>query len=223
MWRGTWWEFGAACLVSGALYFSVFVADVHSMLFLTLGAVIWFGVRFGTLTNALHTLVAGNLAVAATLAGMGPFSHESPQENALLVQLFLIATACLGLALSTSLDEREALVIELRQSTDEATDQAQLLNAVVNSMAEGLIVVDDSGRWLLRNPAASRVGGLAEDLRALMSSADGGPDPLTLALAGETVRDRELEVVGPKGQAGSWRSPRPPCHATPRLDEPAPC
>ena len=145
-------------------------------------------------------MVAGNLAVAATLAGMGPFAHESPEENALLVQLFLITTACVGLALSTSLDEREALVTELRQRTDEATDQAQLLNAVVNSMAEGLIVVDDSGRWLLRNPAASRVGGLAEDLRALISSADGGPDPLTLALAGETVRDRELEVVGPKGQ-----------------------
>ncbi len=200
LWRGTRAEFGAACLVSGALNFTVFVADVESMLFLTLGVVIWFGVRFGTLTNSLHTLVAGNLAVAATLAGMGPFANESPEENALLVQLFVIATACLGLALSTSLDERTALVTELRHSNDEAQDQAQLLNAVVNSMAEGLIVVDDSGRWLLRNPAASKVGGFADDLRALMSSSDGGPDPLTLALAGETVRDLELEVVGPKGQ-----------------------
>ena len=186
--------------MSGALYVTVFVADVHSALFLLLGVVIWFGVRFGTLTNALHTLVMGNLAVAATLAGNGPFAHESPQENALLVQLFLIATACVGLALSTSLDERAALVTELRKSTDEATDQAQLLNAVVNSMAEGLIVVDDGGRWLLRNPAASKVGGLAEDLRALLSKPDGRPDPLTLALTGATVRDRELEVVGPAGQ-----------------------
>ena len=213
------WEFGAACLVSGALYVSVFLFEVDSMLFLVLGVVIWFGVRFGTLTNALHTLVAGNIAVAATLAGMGPFAHESPQENALLVQLFLIATACVGLALSTSLDEREALLTELRKSTDEATDQAQLLNAVVNSMAEGLIVVDDSGRWLLRNPAASRVGGLADDLRALMSSSDGGPDPLTLALTGETVRDRELEVVGPKGQGrilAVSSTPLPPDPATGR-------
>ncbi len=219
LWRGTRWEFGAACLVSGALYVTVFVFEVDSMLFLVLGVVIWFGVRFGTLTNALHTLVAGNIAVAATLAGMGPFTHESPQENALLVQLFLITTACVGLALSTSLDEREALLTELRKSTDEATDQAQLLNAVVNSMAEGLIVVDDSGRWLLRNPAASRVGGLADDLRALMSSSDGGPDPLTLALTGETVRDRELEVVGPKGQGrilAVSSTPLPPDPATGR-------
>jgi signal transduction histidine kinase len=219
LWRGTRWEFGAACLVSGALYVTVFVIEVDSMLFLLLGVVIWFGVRFGTLTNALHTLVAGNLAVAATLAGMGPFTHESPQENALLVQLFLITTACVGLALSTSLDEREALVNELRKSTDEATDQAQLLNAVVNSMAEGLIVVDDSGRWLLRNPAASRVGGLADDLRALMSSSEGEPDPLTLALTGETVRDRELEVVGPKGQGrilAVSSTPLPPDPATGR-------
>ena len=53
------------------------------------------------------------------------------------------------------------------------TDQAQLLNAVVNSMAEGLVVVDDAGRWLLRNPAATRVGGLAGDLRDLLSSGSG--------------------------------------------------
>ena len=86
-------------------------------------------------------------------------------------------------------------------------------------MAEGLIVVDDSGRWLLRNPAASRVGGLADDLRALMSSSDGGPDPLTLALTGETVRDRELEVVGPKGQGrilAVSSTPLPPDPATGR-------
>ena len=51
------------------------------------------------------------------------------------------------------------------------TYQAQLMDAVVNSMAEGLAVVDDSGRWLLRNPAATRVGGLAGDLRALLATA----------------------------------------------------
>ena len=57
------------------------------------------------------------------------------------------------------------------------TDQAQLLNAVVNSMAEGLAVVDDAGRWLLRNPAATRVGGLAGDLQALLSSGSGAGQP----------------------------------------------
>ena len=111
----------------------------------------------------------------------------------------MVATASVGLALSTGLDERTSLHAQLRQSTREMTDQAQLLNAVVNSMAEGLAVVDDAGRWLLRNPAATRVGGLAGDLQALLSSGSGAGNPLALALAGGTVRDRELVVSGPPG------------------------
>ena len=117
----------------------------------------------------------------------------------LLVQLFVLASAVMGLALSTGLDERTSLTAELRQTSREMTDQAQLLNAVVNSMAEGLAVVDDAGRWLLRNPAATRVGGLAGDLQALLSSGSGTGNPLALALAGGTVRDRELVVSGPPG------------------------
>ena len=94
------------------------------------------------------------------------------------------------------------------------TYQAQLLHAVVNSMAEGLAVVDDAGRWLLRNPAATRVGGLAGDLRGLLAAAPGGQDPLALALAGETVRDMELEVADPPGRILAVSA----VTAAPRLD-----
>ena len=172
-WAGTGLEFAAACTTSALLYVLVFLGDVHSLLFLLLGVVIWFGVRFGTLTNSLHTVVVASVAVAATLAGTGPFAHEGAVENVLLVQLFVLASAVDGAGPVHRLDERTGLTAELRQTSREMTDQAQLLNAVVNSMAEGLAVVDDAGRWLLRNPAATRVGGLAGDLQALLSSGSG--------------------------------------------------
>ena len=199
LWNGSGWELGAACGTSAGLYLLVFFGDVHSMLFLTLGVVIWFGVRFGTLTSALHMLVIGYLAVWATIGGTGPFAHDEPIKNALLVQVFVIATAATGLALSTGLDERNTLTAELQQTSSEMTYQAQLLHAVVNSMAEGLAVVDDSGRWLLRNPAATGVGGLAGDLRTLLAHAPGDQDPLALALSGKTVRDREIRISDPPG------------------------
>jgi signal transduction histidine kinase len=198
-WAGSGLEFLAACATSALLHGLVFLGDMHSLLYLLLGVVIWFGVRFGTLTNAWHTVVGASVAVAATLAGTGPFAHEGAVENVLLVQLFVLASAVMGLALSTGLDERTSLTAELRETSREMTDQAQLLNAVVNSMAEGLAVVDDAGRWLLRNPAATQVGGLAGDLQALLSSGSGAGNPLVLALAGSTVRDRELVVSGPPG------------------------
>ena len=95
----------------------MFLRDVHSLLFLLLGVLIWCGVRFGTLTNSLHTARAGHLAVAATLAGTGPFAQTDAVENVLLVQLFVLATAVMGLALSTGLDERTSLTAELRQTS----------------------------------------------------------------------------------------------------------
>jgi signal transduction histidine kinase/integral membrane sensor domain MASE1 len=200
VWEGSLAELGAAWAVSAGLYVLVFIADVPSTLFLLLGVVIWFGVRFGTLMVSLHTLVLSLVAVLATLQSSGPFAHESPVMNALLVQLFVIATACTGMALSTGLDERRALSAEMRAASVEMTYQTQLLNAVVNSMAEGLAVVDETGEWVLRNPAAARVGGLAGDLREQLSTALGDEDPVTLALAGETVRDRELRVAYPPGE-----------------------
>ncbi len=199
-WSGSLTEFAVACATSATLYGLTFWGDVHDMLFLLLGVVVWFGVRFGTVTNALHTLVVAHVAVSATLAGTGPFAHAAPIENVLLVQLFMLATAITGLALSTGSDERRLLNTDLVRRTEEMAYQARLMSAVVNSMAEGLAVVDDSGRWLLRNPAATKVGGLPGDLRALLSSAAGTEDPLARALAGETVRDMEIRVSDPPGE-----------------------
>ncbi len=198
LWEGSSLEFTAACLSSVAAYVVVFILGADALLFLVLGVLVWCGVRFGTLMNSLHVLVLGYLAVWATIEGSGPFVGNDPVVDALLVQLFVIATACTGLALSTGLDERARLTSELRQTSEEITYQAQLMNAVVNSMTEGLAVVDDRGRWLLRNPAATRVGGFADDLRVLLATAPGG-DPLVRALAGETVQDVELRVADPPG------------------------
>ena len=195
----------------------MFLGDVHSLLFLLLGVVIWFGVRFGTLTNALHTVVVGQLAVAATLAGTGPFAHESARSRTCCSSSCSCSPPpCMGLALSTGLDERTRLVAELRaDARDEMTDQAQLLNAVVNSMAEGLAVVDDAGRWLLRNPAATRVGGLAGDLQRpvvvrFRQPATRWPWPSRAAPCA-TV---SWWSPGPRVPAGSWPSPRRRCRAT---------
>ena len=47
------------------------------------------------------------------------------EENVLLVQLFVVVTACTGLALSTGLDERAALARKVRLTSREMTDQAR--------------------------------------------------------------------------------------------------
>ena len=56
----------------------------------------------------------------------------------------------------TRLKETEA---ELRQTIRNLQDQAQLMGTVFNSMHEGILVVDATGRQLFRNPSAVRISG----------------------------------------------------------------
>jgi len=53
----------------------------------------------------------------------------------------------------------EAIAIELRRTEQEARWHAELLSAVLSSISDGVIVVDDRGSLLLENPAASALLG----------------------------------------------------------------
>ena len=57
----------------------------------------------------------------------------------------------------TKLKETEA---ELRQTVRNLQDQAQLMETVFNSMSEGIIVADATGRLLFANPSAERISGM---------------------------------------------------------------
>jgi signal transduction histidine kinase len=116
--------------------------------------------------------------------------------------------------LATSRARAEAKVrsatAEARSAEREARRQASLLEAVMNSIAEGVGVVDPEGRFLLHNPAARSVLGIDEETQV------GGPNnwpgvfglytpdghtpfpvdqlPLVRALAGESVDAVEILV-----------------------------
>jgi PAS domain-containing protein len=74
--------------------------------------------------------------------------------------------AVVGLALALGRDERKTLLRQLQQQRQTAADQATLLGTIVNCMHEGLTVVDEQGRFLLRNPAVrDLLGGVVEGVR----------------------------------------------------------
>jgi PAS domain S-box-containing protein len=83
--------------------------------------------------------------------------------RALVVQLFVGVVAVVGLAVALGRDERARLMDDLHSAKQEAADQAEVLRTVVDSMAEGLIVLDADGRFLLRNPAARDLLGVTSD------------------------------------------------------------
>jgi signal transduction histidine kinase len=162
-------EYVAVVAASATVYVVAFGID-HGLplAFPVVITTIWAGLRLRTTFVVLHDLTFGALAVVFTLHGVGPFAQiESALSRAVVVQAFIVIVAVVGLAVALSRDERTTLLAQLRSTTAAVARQAQLLSTVVDSMSEGLVVVDADGRLLLTNRAAEDLlGGPSSDLRS---------------------------------------------------------
>jgi two-component system, LuxR family, sensor kinase FixL len=87
-----------------------------ALLFLPLPFLIWAAVRFGTLGASTAISIVGFLAIWSASHGHGPFSGETPEQNALSIQIFLIVLAIPLLFLATVMEERATGQTELRES-----------------------------------------------------------------------------------------------------------
>ncbi|AGZ40081.1 ATP-binding protein [Actinoplanes friuliensis] len=154
-------EYAAVVLCSAcAYYFAFLVVDGLPVAFALIGLTAWAALRLHTSFVILHDLAFGTLAVLFTLHGSGPFAQiDSLPMRALVAQLFVGTIAIVGLALALGRDERVALLDRLMASERAATEQAQLLTTIIDSMSEGLGVIDEKGGFLLRNPAATSLLG----------------------------------------------------------------
>ncbi len=224
--RGSWWpvarrafrrwlgtgkaaELLAVAVCSVVAYTVTFgLLDGLPIAFTLIVITVWVALRFDTTLVVLHNLVLGTLAVALTLQGSGPFAQiASYSTRALVVQAFVGVVAVVGLALALGRDEREMLLAGVRRGQQESDEKAQLFSTVVDSMAEGLIVVDAEHRFLLLNPAADDLlGGVDRGSDRIASSSEYGcfypdgrsmPDaelPYARALAGEELRNFDLVI-----------------------------
>ena len=104
-------------LLVGYVVFYEFRAGVDlALLFLPLPFLIWAAVRFGTLGASTGISIIGFLAIWSASHGHGPFSGETPEQNALSIQIFLIVLAIPLLFLATVMEERVTGRTELRES-----------------------------------------------------------------------------------------------------------
>jgi nitrogen fixation/metabolism regulation signal transduction histidine kinase len=137
-------------------------------------------------------------------------SIADPRARVMVAQVYVVLIAAVGLALALGRDERTALLTELTAQKEEQTRHAALMSAVIDSMADGLSLVDAEGRVLLRNPAGVRLlgpAGTACDIQTRARHLDGSPVavqslPPARALAGAKVDPVDLLFTEPDGQDG---------------------
>nr|BFE89006.1 hypothetical protein GCM10020093_116070 [Planobispora longispora] len=140
-------EFCLLVTASAAAYVVTFsIRHDLPLAFLLVAVTVWAAVRFGTTFVALHDLVLGTAAIVFTLYGVGPFALiAEPISRVLVAQVFVGMVSVIGLALALSRDEREALLRRLAAAEKEASEQAGMLTAIVESMHDGLAVIDAGG------------------------------------------------------------------------------
>lgn len=205
-------EYLALCALSVVVYTAVFgLSHRLPLAFVVIALTMWAGLRLHTTFVVLHDLVFGAATVLFTLHGTGVFAQiPSHPVRALVAQAFVGMIAVTGLALALGRDERDALLARLSGAERSAARQAKMMTTIIDSMAEGLTVVDSRGRFLLRNPAVRRLMGGVISSSEVMAKPDFyglfHPDgrPLTLeempyrrALLGTDVRGMDILVRNP--------------------------
>jgi PAS domain S-box-containing protein len=201
------WELGALLVLAVALYlFSYGLFPSLPLTFVLFLPSAWAGVRLPPARATTFGLALGVVAVALTLAGIGPYAAmDAPLMETFVAQAFLAIV--FGTTLLLSVTRTELAVAERRSA-----ERAQLLDQVLSSVGDGIALVEEDGRVVMINRAASRMLGLPDDgvsrvdevLLASLHAPDGTeltPDRLhhVRTLAGETVRDEDV-VVRPAGR-----------------------
>ncbi|WP_230860318.1 sensor histidine kinase [Actinoplanes aureus] len=152
-------------------YLAVFASENRfPMSFALLGFTVLVATRLSTPWVLLHNTVVCAIGLWYTLAGSGPFALISDvAQRSAVVQVFALLVALVGLALALGRDERNALLsalaeekaelaarqIELAVQKAQVTHHADLLAAIIDSMADGLAVIGPERRVTLHNPAVT--------------------------------------------------------------------
>ncbi len=89
-----------------------------ALLFLPLPFLLWAAVRFGFLGASSAIAIVGFLAIWSGSHGHGPFSGGTAEENALSIQIFLIALAIPLMFLAAVIEERTKGEAQLRESEE---------------------------------------------------------------------------------------------------------
>lgn len=194
-------ELAALIVASCGLYLAAFLPDGLPLAFPLLLVTAWAALRFSTALAAMHSAAAGIAVVAFTLVGRGPFAvTDDPRSGAALAQLFVAVVVGASLTLGVGRDERRRLLNDVCRAETRASEQSTLLATIIDTMHEGVVVLEEDERVLLRNPAASA---LALDLLSTFQIVDdtgrvleSDQLPSHRALAGEDVRGRYVVRAG---------------------------
>jgi PAS domain S-box-containing protein len=89
---------------------------VPALLYVPMPFLLWAAVRFGVRGTSAIIFSVALIAIWGAAHGRGPFGGDSPEQNALSIQMFFVALSVSVLPLAAALHERSQIEVALRTS-----------------------------------------------------------------------------------------------------------
>jgi PAS domain S-box-containing protein len=139
----------ACALASWVIFFGKFGIGIEdaSITYLIFPFLIYAALRFEIVGAATASLVVSVMSIWGTVMGTGPFIVGDAVHHLILLQMFMASTSAATLILSAVFTERNMISNEFRE-------QKNKLEALLESMGEGVIATDTRGILVLFNKAA---------------------------------------------------------------------
>ena len=115
--------------------------DRPMLLYLPLPILLWAAIRFGPAGSSATLVIVSVLQIWGAIHGFGPFTAQSPQMNALSVQLFLILASMPLLFLAALIKEREQAqraAVQREERLELALDSAHNASQALSDSQEEL-------------------------------------------------------------------------------------
>lgn len=166
----------AGTVIALVLLWIFWFNDGTPVTFVALLPAAWVALRYSTTAATLFlTVVAGGI-IYATLSDRGPLLMADPQLQALLAQGLICSLTVITLALALYRDSRMRLIGELEAARDRADRDSELLGAVLDSIHDGVVLVDPADRVILQNARAGDPELVEEVVAAARAGADAGEE-----------------------------------------------
>jgi PAS domain S-box-containing protein len=218
----------AGCLAAGILAVGYVAFDWSAagpntspaLLYAPVPLLIWAALRFGLGGMSAAMLVVTVLAIWGTMNGRGPFLTQTPAENALALQLFLLMAATPVMLLAVAIDDerrsKEALLVS-EQRMSLAVESGQLAVWDWDVASDRLWITDEGRKFFGFEPGQAL---LYADLTQRVHPDDDGVRAAAIqrALETGTPYESEYRVILPDGTV-RWIAargrPAPPMNGAP--------
>jgi PAS domain S-box-containing protein len=150
---------GACTVAAGVFVFDELLAGPNSspaLLYTPIPLLIWAALRFGLGGISGSMLIVTFQAIWGTMRGHGPFLDQTPAENAVALQLFLLVTATPLMLLAVVIEEE-------RRSKEALRESANLMGLAADAGDLAMWVWDVSGNEVWMTERARSLFGLAPD------------------------------------------------------------